>query len=63
MKKIYFYLLVLVLVALACEYDGFIRGFNQGEKETNSWWISKKSLYYDTSEVIKKQIKNNHNFI
>ena len=42
MKKIYFYLLVLALVALACEYDGFIRGFNQAYERSTSMLTATK---------------------
>ena len=61
MKQIILILILLSLVAVVCEYHGFKRGFTEGEKVANSWWIDKKSLYYDSSEVLKKQMaKQNH---
>jgi ABC-type glycerol-3-phosphate transport system substrate-binding protein len=63
MKKACLLVLLLAAVALAFELHGFHRGYRKGEKVTNSWWINKKSLYYDTSEIIKKQIAEHHNHI
>lgn len=63
MKKACLLVLLLAAVALAFELHGFYRGYRKGEKVTNSWWIGKKSLYYDTSEIIKKQIAEHHNHI
>jgi hypothetical protein len=62
MKHIILVLILAFTVAVVCEYHGFNRGFAEGEKSANTWWIEKKSLYYDTSEVVKKQIakQNNH---
>lgn len=55
MKKVLLVLVLMILVALVCEYHGYRRGFTDGEKITNSWWIDKKSTYYDISEVVKKR--------
>lgn len=63
MKKICLFLVLLALVALVCEIHGFSRGFRQGEKETNGWWVDKKSTYYDTSELFKKQLADRYNVI
>lgn len=63
MKKIGLLILLLVAAALAFELHGYYRGYQQGERVTNSWWIDKKSLYYDTSEIVKKQITEHQNHI
>jgi len=63
MKKAVFVILLVLLVAVLCEFHGFKRGFTQGEKVTNAWWIDQKSVLYDTSEVLKKNNLNGHNRI
>ena len=34
---------------------GYARGFRDGQKITNGWWIDKQSKYYDSVEVDKKR--------
>ena len=63
MKKTTLVILLIILVAVLCELHGFKRGFGQGEKATNAWWIGQKSVMYDTSEVVKKGILNRCNRI
>lgn len=36
-------------------YHGYTRGYRDGQKVTNSWWIDKQSRYYDSVEVEKKR--------
>ncbi len=31
------------------------RGYEDGRKVTNAWWIDKQSRYYDADEVEKKR--------
>lgn len=61
MKKTILVILLVLLVAALCEFHGFKRGFAQGEKVTNAWWIDQKSVMYDTSEVLKKNILHRNN--
>jgi len=61
MRKKLFILMIIAFIALICEFHGFHRGFEQGRKTTNAWWIDKKSRLYDTSEVLRKEFQNGHN--
>jgi hypothetical protein len=61
MKKLLLALAILLFAMLACEYHGYRRGFADGEKQTNAWWIDKKSTYYDIREVVRKRIENRFN--
>lgn len=36
-------------------YQGYTRGYHDGQKTTNTWWIDKQSRYYDSVEVEKKR--------
>ncbi len=63
MKKTLLVFILFVFVAVIFEYHGYHRGFNDGETITNSWWIDKKSQYYDTSQVIKKRQHKKHNLM
>jgi hypothetical protein len=53
-------LAALGLTALTGAYHGYRRGYKAGERATNTWWIDKKSVYYDTAEVIKRRIAKHH---
>lgn len=61
MKKTALVILLVLIVAVVCELHGFKRGFARGEKVTNAWWIDQKSVMYDTSELLKKNILNRYN--
>lgn len=63
LKKLLLLLALFALVAVCFEYHGFSRGFHQGTRFTNTWWIDKKSTYYETKEVLRKRIDNGHNQI
>lgn len=58
-KKIIFTsAIAVVLVAIGMclgNYQGYTRGYHDGQKITNSWWIDKQSRYYDSVEVEKKR--------
>jgi len=65
-KKIALALLLLVLMfiwSLACEYHGFVRGYAIGTKNTNNWWINKKSWQLEKPEVQKNDIIFKYNII
>lgn len=40
---------------------GYQLGFQDGENRANSWWIDKKSRYYESAEIKKKRITMHHN--
>ncbi|MDA8141678.1 MAG: hypothetical protein M0036_23790 [Desulfobacteraceae bacterium] len=61
MKKHLILILLIILLALVCEIHGFKRGFVQGQKATNSWWIDRKSRLYDTRETLRKETRNGFN--
>lgn len=61
MKKSLFIILILIVLALVLEIHGYNRGYEQGQKATNTWWIDQKSRIYDTSEVLKKNTINGYN--
>lgn len=63
MKKYIFIILTLFLFAFLCELHGYHRGYENGRKSANAWWIDKKSRIYDTSEVLKKDTESGHNHI
>ena len=37
---------------------GYKRGYADGSQATNTWWIDKKGLQFETSEVIKKRLNS-----
>ena len=43
--------------------SGYRRGYTDGSQSTNAWWIDKKGLQFETSEVIKKRLRNHHQSI
>jgi hypothetical protein len=63
MKKLLLVLVILLFTVLICEYHGYRRGYADGEKLTNAWWIDKKSTYYDIREVVKKRSDNRYDHI
>ena len=63
MKKLLLVFAILLFTVLICEYHGYRRGYAEGEKLTNTWWIDKKSTYYDIDEVVKKRMENRYNRI
>lgn len=66
MKKILFTLFTLLIFAIMMmlvEIHGFRRGYEQGRREVNTWWIDQKSRLYDTSERLKNDALNGHNQI
>jgi hypothetical protein len=42
---------------------GYKRGYADGSKATNNWWIEKKVKQFETSEVIKKRLNKQHQAI
>jgi hypothetical protein len=54
--------IVIALLLWGIHY-GYRRGYADGSQSTNAWWIDKKGLQFDTSEVIKKRLRNNHQSI
>lgn len=57
LKKIGKGLIILVLMILMVatgmvlgNYNGYTRGYHDGQKVTNTWWINKQSRYYDSVE-------------
>lgn len=42
---------------------GYTRGYADGSQSTNTWWIDKKGLQFETSEVIKKRLRKDHQAI
>lgn len=54
---------MLIAVFFTGIHHGYYLGYEDGEKKANGWWIDKKSLYYESSEIIKKRFTNNHNCI
>jgi hypothetical protein len=63
MKKLLLVLAILLFTVLICEYHGYQRGYADGEKQTNTWWIDKKSTYYDIREVVRKRSENRYDHI
>ena len=59
----FFILALLVMATIAGEYHGYLRGYKKGEQVTNTWWIDKKSHYFESSEVIKKGKSKKHHHI
>lgn len=48
--------MVLMLTCISLgNWFGYARGFQDGQKVTNGWWIDKQSKYYDSVEVDKKR--------
>lgn len=42
---------------------GYDLGFTDGETRTNSWWIDKKSNYYEATKIKQKRISLKYNEI
>ncbi len=61
MKTKLIIIITLLILSFLCELHGYYRGYAQGRKSTNAWWIDKKSRIYDTSEVLKKDVMHGHN--
>ena len=55
--------IVLITLVLWGVHYGYKRGYADGRQATNAWWIDKKGLQFETSEVIKKRLKNDHHSI
>jgi hypothetical protein len=55
-------LICTALLVWGMQY-GYKRGYADGSQATNAWWIDKKGLQFETSEVIKKRLKNRHQAI
>ncbi len=56
-------LFLMVSLVLLGTRNGYQAGYEQGRKETNTWWIDQKSRVYDTSEVLKKNTTKGYNQI
>lgn len=58
---------ICVMVALSIliwgMHHGYKRGYTDGSQSTNTWWIDKKGLQFETSEVIKKRLRGRHQAI
>jgi hypothetical protein len=70
LKKIGRGLIILVLMIFMAamgivlgNYNGYTRGYNDGQKVTNTWWINKQSRYYDSVEVEKKRQSHQFNLL
>ena len=70
LKKIIrgFIILVLMILMVAIgiglgNYHGYTRGYHDGQKVTNTWWIDKQSRYYDSVEVEKKRQSRQFNLL
>ncbi len=65
--KILVILLLMVFMAAVGmglgNYQGYTRGYQDGQKVTNSWWIEKQSRYYDSVEVEKKRRTNQYDLL
>lgn len=50
-------LIFLIFIVGLClgGYRAYEKGYQDGKKVTNSWWIDKQSRYYDTDEVDNKR--------
>ena len=44
-------------------FRAYEKGYEDGTKVTNSWWIDKQSRYYDTEEVEKKRRDSDFNLL
>ena len=55
-------LVILSLLMWGMRY-GYKRGYADGSQLTNTWWIDKKGLQFETSEVIKKRLRKHHQSI
>ena len=42
-------------------FGAYEKGYEDGRKVTNAWWIDKQSRYYDTDEVEKKRRDSRYN--
>ena len=47
---------ILAALLLWGMHLGYKRGYADGSQATNAWWIDKKGLQFETSEVIKKRL-------
>lgn len=56
-------IITLTILVLLGEIHGFRRGYEQGRKTTNTWWIDQKSRLYDTSKMLKNDTVNGYNQI
>ena len=44
-------------------YRAYEKGYENGRKVTNAWWIDKQSRYYDADEVEKKRRDSRFNHL
>lgn len=55
-----FFVVLLFAIGMCLgNYYGYKRGYHDGQKVNNSWWIDKQSRYYDSVEVGKKRKLHN----
>jgi hypothetical protein len=52
--------IALVSVLMGSTF-GYSRGYRDGQKATNSWWIGKQSRYYDSIETEKRKYMSHYN--
>jgi hypothetical protein len=56
-------LILMAAIFLAGARRGYDLGFTDGETRTNSWWIDKKSNYYEATKIKQKRISLKYNEI
>lgn len=54
---------LMVAIFMAGAQRGYDLGFIDGEKKTNSWWIDKKSNYYESAKIKQKRNEMKYNEI
>lgn len=51
-------LLILIMGMCLGGYHCYEKGYQDGKKVTNAWWIDKQSRYYESDEVEDKRRNN-----
>ena len=54
---------LMVAIFMAGAQRGYDLGFIDGEKKANSWWIDKKSNYYESAKIKQKRSDMKYNEI
>jgi hypothetical protein len=50
-------ILLMLTIFMAGAQRGYDLGYADGEKKANSWWINKKSNYYEATKIKQKRIE------